>query len=573
MSRRVTEKQLRLALRKGIVIQPRPNRKLRLRAGLLRQVLLDRSIEIDPRGLRLRHIEVTGDLDLSLSTLPQLEMTECLFDGPINLEGAKVQGKLILQGSKVDGVDLDGYSLRATGMSVQGTLIISDTEHSPPFICSGAVRISAAQIEGHCFIRGAQIMGSTGDVGFGLLADLIRTKGPFYAEDIVTTGSISMVSANIGDQLSLSRVDIRGVTGEGCGIQADALSVQGPFYAIGSRVAGGISLVSAKLGAELTLKDTTILGLGKYEMSLAASAAHVAGEVTLSGLRSAGGIYWRGARLDRVLHIENINFEDASDPLIDLTDARLDRLFLDDSAGPACKLRLDRTEFRILELRSPVGQLPQPENFSSWTVGSLLGKVADDRKNLVAWLGEAPQGPQPWYEVANFFDLIGRPSDGRRLRYLAERRATRRARMSREYATWAGRGLYGVTTGHGFYPLISILWLALVAIATTTIAYHHSNDFTVSIRSDIGAYVAGNTTPPLVGWRVSTNQCAAIIGADHCFDPLRFGISIAFPAVSLQSIWDPPEYLTYAVSALRAIAWILTALFLAGITRLLRKSG
>lgn len=573
MSRRVTERQLRAALRKGRAIRPREGAELKIRSELLRQVLLDRSTELDPRGLRLLRTRVTGPLDLSLSTLPQLEMIECFFEGPINLEGAKIQGKLTLQGSEIAGVDEDGYSLRATGIVVQGSLVISDTQQAPPFVTRGAVRLSAAQIEGHCFVRGAQIMGSTGEVGFGLLADLISTKGPFYAEDVITTGSISIVSANIGDQLSLSRVDIRGVTGEGCGIQADALTLQGPLYAIGSRVAGGISLVSARLGAELVLRDSDILGVGKYGMSLTASSAHISGEVLLSELRTAGGIYWRGARLDRVLHIESVKLGYISNPLIDLTDAHLDRLFLDDSAGPDCALRLDRTTVRLLELRSSIDQLPKPDSFSSWTVSSLLGKVADDRKKLISWLGDAPQGPQPWYEIANYFDLVGRPSDGRQLRYLAERRATRQARVSREYATWMGRGLYGITTGHGFYPLVSILWLALVAAMSTILAYYNANDFAVSIESDIGSYIAGSTTPKLLGWKVSAAQCSAILGPYHCFDPLRFGISTAFPAVNLQQAWAPPEYLTYLVGALRAVAWILTALFLAGVTRLLRRNG
>ena len=57
-------------------------------AALLRRCCLEFMDQIDPRGLRLRHIAVRGPLDLAGLTVPfPLRFEDCDFDAPVTWKG------------------------------------------------------------------------------------------------------------------------------------------------------------------------------------------------------------------------------------------------------------------------------------------------------------------------------------------------------------------------------------------------------------------------------------------------------------------------------------------------------
>lgn len=161
----------------------------------------------------------------------------------------------------------------------------------------------------------------------------------------------------------------------------------------------------------------------------------------------------------------------------------------------------------------------------------------DDRDVAKAWLKAVTEfAVQPWHELAGVYDRHGRPSDAKWLRFQAARATTR-------HSPWyvkAVRILYGLFAGYGYYPLLAAGWLALAAflagVLTLTFATSNASGF------DPGLYAAAIVIPP----------AAAIV-------PSAWTITA-------------PLCVSWALIALRAFGWLMTAILLAGLTGLLKKN-
>src|SRR5215469_15814073 len=72
----------------------------RIRAGLIRELLLGRRGELDPRGVRLRGARIVGALELDYVTaVAGLDIDECLIEGQVDLSRA-VLPRLVMTGSR-----------------------------------------------------------------------------------------------------------------------------------------------------------------------------------------------------------------------------------------------------------------------------------------------------------------------------------------------------------------------------------------------------------------------------------------------------------------------------------------
>jgi hypothetical protein len=71
---------------------------------------------------------------------------------------------------------------------------------------------------------------------------------------------------------------------------------------------------------------------------------------------------------------------------------------------------------------------------------------------------------------------------------------------------------------------------------------------------------------------VPAELCSAAWDID-CFAPGPYALGVAFPAAAAATSqpWSPPSEWAIAIQILRGLAWIFTALLLAGVTGLLRK--
>lgn len=543
-----------------------------LGADVLRSVLVRQAPSIDPRGLELRDVLIEGDLDVSHGLLPQLKFYDCLFTGFVTLDGAQVRGDLSLEGCAILGIDTRGYSLSARNTSINGALVLSDTSASSPFSCRGAVRIASAKVEGACLVRGASINGSTPSGGFGLLADLLQTGGPLYAEGLNLQGSMSLVSASIGNQINVSRATIRGVTNLGCSIQADSVSVRGAVYGLDMDLAGGISFDSASLNDLLQLQRLIIHQADLRGNSITAELASVRAAAQVRECNVTGGMSWIGAQVGMELDIQRYIVAGERTFEFGMNGLQADQLRLDDSLGRRCLLRLDGTSLRRLEVHSQSSSLPKLDQVHVWQVQSFAGPVVDTPRVMAEWLADRCRGTQPWFEVAAFLDRSGKPAEAKRLRYDTSVLATKQVRAMGRWGSWGLRLTYGATTGYGYYPLRTFGWIVALLLAATLISAGSANGFTTETTPSLRAVVSKTYGDEPVPGRLSAAQCKQGEWTVSCFDPLLYSMSLTLPALDLGQNWQPPRgWQTYALDLIRGIAWGFLALFLAGFTGLLKR--
>jgi hypothetical protein len=169
-------------------------------AGLLRQLLLNKDGDADPRGLRLRGARIRGRLDLDYVSVPiGLLLVDCLLDHGVTAEQAHLP-VLWLRRCRVSHPDrpaLDADRLQIDGpLRLDGSVIAAAT-------MQGAVRLLSARIGGELLLSGATLRNVTGPA---LAADGLQTDSVvfldegFTAEGAGARGAVRLLGARIGGQ-------------------------------------------------------------------------------------------------------------------------------------------------------------------------------------------------------------------------------------------------------------------------------------------------------------------------------------------------------------------------------------
>lgn len=571
---RVTEAELRESLARGLEIRG-PSDQLRiLSAELLRLVLVARPV-IDPRGLLLDGLTIEGPVDLARMSLPRISARMCTFWGPVDLSGSRVEGRLNLEGSRLLGVDAHGYSLTMYKTATAGACTVSDTDSFPALTSRGSISLLSADISGALIMRGAKVDGSTPTTGFGVLADMVHVQGPLYGESMHLAGSLSLVAASVESQVNISRSVIKGTTGLGCSVQADSISVRGPFYSEGLRASGAISVVSAELGDEFSICDSEVSGLQSGGFGVVADYVAIAESAIFRGVTSTGGVALRSARIGGSVDMRGLVVANRKGASLELARTQAGEIRLDKSLGTAPRLDLDGIQVRRLELDAQASQLPRLEALYSWNVETFVGSLIQTRMELAEWLTHDYRGTQPWFELAAFLDRVGRPGDAKWFRYQTAGLTTDAARKDGKRAQWLLRKLYRTTTGYGYYPLLTLGWLVAIFVAATGIAATQESQFSVPTSTFMRSQLAESLEPGVsIPGRLSAHACVQGEWDVNCISPVAVGISTAIPVTALEQPWQPaPGAVSFIFGVLRALAWVLTVLFVAGFTGLLKRTS
>jgi hypothetical protein len=168
-----------------------------VRAELVRELLLGRRGELDPRGIRLGGARIVGGLDLDyVRGVTGLRLAGCAVVETIIARGAHLPW-LSLFRSRIntlvaDGLQVDG-SMRLGGVRVTGS-----GEY-------GVIRLHSAHIGGPLDLQDAEIVNDTGPA---LIADGLQVDGSLILKGVRATGSgergtIRLHRAHIGGQLDL----------------------------------------------------------------------------------------------------------------------------------------------------------------------------------------------------------------------------------------------------------------------------------------------------------------------------------------------------------------------------------
>ncbi len=189
-----------------------------------------------------------------------------------------------------------------------------------------------------------------------------------------------------------------------------------------------------------------------------------------------------------------------------------------------------------------------------------------------------PYSPQPARALAEVYDRAGHPDQARRLRYTAARTLTKEARWWAKPALWA----YWLLVGHGYYPVLTLPWLALALALTFGITATNPEAFVPTDPVKASAAVAAasgvdsdlQTADPDEQDPITGATSCADMGTYPCFSPASTALqTVVPPAAAVQTTaWQPAGWAAIALTLAKAAGWILTVLLLAGVTGLLRRT-
>jgi hypothetical protein len=162
------------------------------RADLFRWLCVDTSASklVDPRGIRISHFVIDGDLDLYSAEIPfPLEFKSCRLEGFLNLNLAT------LPRFELDGCWINALS--AERVTLRGSLFLRHTR------CEGTpIKLNGATVGGNLVCAGSQFSNprrkDISESGIALAAEAIQVGGGVYLRgDFRAVGTIRLFNARI----------------------------------------------------------------------------------------------------------------------------------------------------------------------------------------------------------------------------------------------------------------------------------------------------------------------------------------------------------------------------------------
>lgn len=536
----------------------------------------------------------------------QWQMDGARIAGGINLADASLPGgfqarsadlgmQFDLSGARLGSGD--GIALGVEDSNITGALLLSDT------LASGAISLARSRVGGPLIAQRASISSPS---GIALSLDGAKLASSSFSE-CTFVGQVSAIEltcdaamtltgtaveapgspalqfdgAVINGDLDLTGLVIRGqVCLQGC-------SVGGQFSAVGISIdhSGGPALVidDARVGRDVLLTGsclnefvsaTNTVCSGRLEMrGMKVSTARdlaitMRGSVVEQGvdarsLMCAGSVEMQRTKIKGGLILGDTSSDGV--PSLNLAQASLDSL---DLRLPSEKQTLDLRGCDVGVILVSGGQLH--DWYPLWDatgvkIDDIRGASSSSAHRYVKWLDTIPRNgfsAQPWHELASWLERNGDPSGAKHFRYTAARR------MTRSMPLWARpvRWLYAIAAGYGYYPLLAILWFAVLwigaylLVSQTPAAFHPT-----------AALPAGATAVNITG-----STACLDLGGYPCFDAVAYTNGVVSPVGWLHPHpWSPTDpaysYVMWLASAIRTTGWVLSAVLLAGITGLLKK--
>jgi hypothetical protein len=322
-----------------------------IRAGVLRYLLAHTDWAVDPKGVRLRGLRISGLLDLQavrvrcplwmeecvldaswpvtldLAEIPQLTMSRCQLpgisadsltvksnlslknsriSGPVNLSGASTGNGLICTGAEFDGpVVLAG--MRIGGAMMFGGARIGAAENGNSLVCNGMnLRLSAHLWDLTTDGDAARI--GTDPNGNSLICDGIRTGGSVDLDAtagaaFTADGAVRLAGAQITGSLSCRDARL-GVNHDQNSLEADEIKVTVAVLLDRLGATGAIRLAGAEIAGQLSGRGVQVTGTDRDGSSLAGTEIRIGGSAYLdNGFSSVGAVDLSGADVGGLLSL------------------------------------------------------------------------------------------------------------------------------------------------------------------------------------------------------------------------------------------------------------------------------
>jgi hypothetical protein len=564
-----------------------------IRAAVLRHLLVGEDRPVHAKGVRLRGVRITGQLDLEAATLscplrladcylsnPQaiildyatvsllaltgchlaglegdslvvtqrLDLTDSTLTGPLQLLGADITGSLTCSGAQLTVANSDGNALAAARMKVGGDVFL-DKE----FTAAGAVQLLGVDITGSLTCSGAQLTVANSD-GNALAAEQIKVGGHVFLDKFLdrpfsAAGVVTLDGADIAGQLNCG----------GAQLTATVAGGHARLVATGMKVGGDVFLGGGFTTAAVTLP-----------------AAHVGGSFQFSGrLTDPQGFDLTDSRIANALVWAP---ETQVFGLVSLVDAAVGELYdfwrrrANGYWPSAAEGRLLLNGFTYTRLVGPgdIGaDAATVEQRLAW-IGSQ--PVPATLAGRLAWIRDHPKrerksfATQPYEQLARFYQMAGQDSEGRKV-------AIARRRDLRRYGnfTWyrrTGNWLLEKTIQYGYQTWRAVAGIAVLYLAVLVIFWYaqHRTGLIVPAQATTGIH-----PPP------SAAQCTSHY---PCFYPIGYAIDTVIPLINVHQAdyWRPNGsapfgwFYVFVTWTGIVLGWALATLTVAGYTGLVRNT-
>lgn len=607
----------------------------RVPAKAIRTVLLQREAPWDPRGLQLRGAFITGHLDLDLAEVRcPLTIKASRFERPPTFRGAKLlwldlsychAPAVELDGARVDrDVVLDyivANEVRARGCSVEGRFTLTKARLTTARAADPsavALHLDGARI-GNAVLQELVTIGQVSAAGCSFEGELNLQKAdlklaeaephPKGAEPDREEAEPDSRRARPNDR------DVVALRLDGARVRGSALlqglTVMGEISASSFLIDGHLNLENAKLNmsrSEETKGNSSDSGLELPDVALRLDGARIGGNASLIELSARGDICAVGCVVSGVLELKGASLTMRKGDALSIQSAEVGKLDLRETGHLTGRLNLSDAKIGSLvvdddEKAGARGEnataLPKPLLASGWTVRDVRGALRGDRVVAGKWLDTAEGedfAAQPWHELAAVYDRIGHLEDATWMRFQAAKRLARNMprikggaehrRHAARCRTWIGawwrrwwRWLYRILAGYGYYPHRAAYGLFGVILLTFALTWYNQASFEPARPAEARAALAafsGQTVP--ASTRPTEATCSPELNRAYpCFSPGRYAVDLVVPVGTLGEqtrAWVLPGSgrLHWAYLVLKILAWLMTALLLAGVTGLLRKA-
>ena len=516
-----------------------------IRAGLIRWLAVDHdaSARIDPTGIRVLGARIVGAINLSYMRVPfAIVLVRCSIPERISMEQAQIPF-LDLNGSHTG-------AIFAQSLVVAGDLDIGWDNHDyGNFEASGQVWLESARIGGGATFGGGHFhYGDDGAWdGVPQRKTALHLSGVEVKQDVTmccsfeSVGAVELDQAVIGGNLALLGGHF--FNPDNVAISADRATI-----------AGSVLIAPFELGDAVETPDPQAAYRAKFRSDGMVSmvAAHVGGSVWVSRAIFGGktneqhGLLAPAASVGDVLVMQQLKLEHGA--IVNLSGASARTLLDDEQSWPAPgKLSLDGFDYRAIATDSP--------------------RKASIR---LKWLGLQPGFyPQPYRQLAKVMREGG--NDAGAVTVLIAMEDSRLANSGTFWRIWGGF-LKG-TIGYGHRPLLTLFW-----------------SLTVVLLGWAFAAMGARTGVMRPTWPESVPH--SLEASYEEFHPLIYSLDVFLPFVDLhqEHYWWPDarasghfalfghdmrisgRILRYYLWLQVIAGWLLSAIFVAGVTGLLRNN-
>ncbi|AKU14668.1 hypothetical protein VV02_00250 [Luteipulveratus mongoliensis] len=473
--------------------------------------------------------------------------------GEVRARGVRVGGQL-----KLNEVRLDNPGQNALNL---GRAELRGDWSARKLRATGQVRARGAKI-GELTLDDA-VLTNLGDNAITL--DRAEIQGDWSADRLTAEGRVRAHGVRVGGKLKLNEARL-------CNPGKSALNlgraeIQGDWSAYKLRATGEVRARGAKVG-QLSLNDAILSNPAGDALTL--DRIEIQGDWSADRLRTTGRVRAKAATIGRQLTLRDATLSNRHESALgtdkialNLERAEIAHLILHLTPESIGGLEAFGVGVRNLEVS---GTLPTPLTGSGWSIGDLHGPVRTDRRVAQTWLDSAPRFvSQPWQEIAAVYEHNGQPADGRRLRFSAAHRTAKHSPGSTRIVRYA----YGALVGYGYYPLLALIWLVLLAGLCWGVAVDRD-----SFAPTAAARATTQAGPACPGTPLSAATPRNCLIPDYPeYNPLLYAINTVTPGSLQDSAWAPTGTIrSFTVMMAKTAGWVLAAFLLAGLTGLLKKT-